>query len=412
MIWLRKGVVHLLALLMLFGLLGTAVSTSLNLNLSSPTKLETWLDQSKLYDHFVAQAVNQAQKSADNQNEGADSVSLSDTAVQQAADDAFSPALLKQSVNTFLDSNYSWLQGKTDKPSFNIDLTNAKQTFAQQVGAYVKTHLATLPVCTQQQLSQIDIHNFDPLNVPCRPSTIDPAAEGQQVTQKMETGDFLSNPVITPESINPNQTGDSKPYYTKLSFAPTLYKYGVRLPWVLAVISLLLALAIAFIAPTRRKGIRRIGSTLLVAGLLLVLGKFAADAVFTRVQAKAFNNASVGQIQQSLTIFAHTAESELVKIDLYFGILFIVLAIVCFVIVARSREAKQAMGPTANTPRPTASTENAVASTPKPVASRPKVSLDGIGPAKPTTAPPLPKAKSIAVSSEKSKTRKPPRLVQ
>lgn len=410
MIWLRKGFVHLLALLLLSTLVGTAVATSLDLNFSSPTKLEAWLDQSKLYDHFVAQAVSQAQKSADNQNPGADNVSLSDTAVQQAAQDAFSAPLLKQSVNTFLNSNYAWLEGKTDKPSFTIDLTQPKQTFAEQVGAYVKTHLASLPVCTQQQLSQIDINNFDPLDVTCRPATIDPATEGRQVTQKMETGDFLSNPVLTPDSINPNESANSKPYYTKLSFAPTVYKYGVRLPWALAVLSLLLALGIVFIAPTRRKGLRRVGSTLLVAGLLLILGKFAADYVFTKIETKTFNNADVGQIQQSLTTFAHTAESELVKVDLYFGILFVILAIVCFVFVARSRGEKTGKQPT--TPaQPAATNEISTPVTPAAAVSRPKVSLDGIGPAKPAA----PKAKPVANNGAQPKLKpsgKHPRLVQ
>src|ERR1700752_3961147 len=98
MIWLRKGFVYLLSAFLLLSLLGTAFATSITVALSHPDKLETWLDQSHLYDNFVNNAIDQAKKSA-NSSPGSSTVSLSDTAVQQAAETAFSQAQLKQYVN-------------------------------------------------------------------------------------------------------------------------------------------------------------------------------------------------------------------------------------------------------------------------------------------------------------------------
>lgn len=410
MLWVRKAFVHLLSLLLFLCLLGLAAATSANINLSSPKKVESWLNQSKLYDHFVAQATSQAQQSTGDQGDN-NSVSLSDTAVQQAAQQAFSPQLLQQTVNTVLDSNYAWLQGKTATPNFSVDLTSAKQSFADQVAAFARDHLASLPVCTPAQLSQIDINNLDPLTVPCRPASVSPDAEAAQVKQKILTGGFLSNPVINANSINPNGTSNSKPYYTKLSIAPKLYRYGVKLPWAFGALSLLLILGIIFVAPTKRKGWRRTAVVLAEAGILLVLGKFAADFVFNKVESKAFNNSSVGQLQQSLTSFAHHAESELLKITLTFGIVYLVAAIAIFIFLMRSRQAAPAtVG--AGAPTPQSTLDDSATSSSTPVASRP--TLDGTGSVgKPKTAPLLPKSKPAQASNTpKLKTRKPPRLVQ
>lgn len=338
MLWVRKGLVHLLSLLLFACLIGAAVATSININLSHPDKIKTWLNQSRVYDHFVAEAIAQAQKSAGNKPDNGP-VSLSDSAVQQAAESAFSQQLLHQSVNTVLDSNYAWLQGKTATPNFTVDLRSAKHSFAEQVGAYVRTHLAGLPVCTPAQLSQIDVPNIDPLTVVCRPDALSPEAEGNQVTQSIENGDFLSNPLITSSSINPNAAAASKPYYTKLSFAPELYRSGVKLPWALGLVAMVLALSIIVVAPFRRKGWHRVGSMLAGAGVLLIIGKFIADFALRKVESKAFNNADVGQLQQSLAAFARHVESAIVKIDLYFGLLYVVLAAAVFISLYRTRNA-------------------------------------------------------------------------
>src|SRR5665213_4565345 len=109
MIWLRRGVVHFLSFILLVSLLGTALSTSTNSAFSHPNKIETWLSQSNIYNHFVDEVTSQAQKSTGGNNS---SVALTDVAVQQAAKSAFNAQLLQQDVNTVLNSNYAWLEGK------------------------------------------------------------------------------------------------------------------------------------------------------------------------------------------------------------------------------------------------------------------------------------------------------------
>ncbi len=336
MIWVRKGFVFLLSLLLFITLLGTASSTSTNVTLGKPEKVETYLAQSKLYDHFVAYVADQASKSEGGNQSG--SVSLNDAAVQAAARSSFGSKIIQKGVNTFIDANYAWLQGKVSVPKFKIDLSAEKADFAQKVGQHVKTYTAGLPVCTSAQAVQQQL-NTDPLAATCRPPGVKPAAVGAQVTQRLSTtSEFLNNPVITPNSVNPKGNEQNKPYYQKLSKLPKLYRLGAKLPYIFGALSVLFALGIIFLALTRRRGIRRLGIVLGLAGIVLVASKFVADIALKKAENQVFNNAGVGQLQESLTDFAHRVESSLVRINLWFGVAFLVLALIIFIVLLTTRD--------------------------------------------------------------------------
>ncbi len=348
MIWVRKTLAYLLSLILLLALVAGVFAGGVTTAFAHPDKVKAWLSQSKVYDHFVSEVIQQSQKSIGSSDQS-NSVSLSDATVQQAAADAFSPALLQDSVNKFLDGNYAWLQGKTAKPEFIIDLTQAKQGFASQVGQYVQVRFSKLPICAPAQLAQLQ--NVDPLAAPCRPANLTAEAEGSLVTQQLaHSGDFLSNPVITADTLSPKGKEQSQPYYQKLSFAPKAYRWATKTPLILGALALLTALAVFFLLP-RRKGLRRIAVVLVEAGIILVAAKFVADQVLKRIETKVFNTSNVGQLQQSLTDFAHRVETALTKFDLWFGIAFLVVAalIIMFLLVTGQRQPKvPPIGPATN----------------------------------------------------------------
>lgn len=338
MVWLRRGTLCLLSLLLFVSLLVGAFAASSNSVITKPKKIEQWLNQSNLYGSFVNNAIEQAQKSAGNDQSGA--VSLTDTAVKQAAQSAFSSQLLQENVNTFLDSHYDWLEGRTSKPSFSIDLSSAKQSFAERVGRYVKTYLTGLPTCSDAQLAQIpNAQTADPLTLSCRPANLDPSVASAQVTQQISTnGNFLSNSVITPNSINPEGNSQNKPYYQKFSKAPQVYQLSVKLPWISAIAAVLSVLGVVFLAARRRTGVRLVGIILLLAGFVLIATKFVADQAFDKLEHRIFNNTDVGQLQKALTTFFHHVENQLVKVDLWFGIAYLVVAILILIILLITRQ--------------------------------------------------------------------------
>lgn len=417
MIWLRKVVVHLLSLVLFVALVGGVASLNLNRNFANPAPLERWLANSGIYSRVTTAALQQTEK-ASSSNGDSGTVSLSDPAVQQAAASAFSPELVQREVNAFLDGNYDWLSGKKAAPDFNIDLSSAKETFAKGVGQAAQAHLASLPACTPQQLAQLPIP-VDPLTITCRPATLDPAAEGDRVAQEINSNSqFLANPVISANTLN-QQTQSlqsqgsqpqtpSQPYYKKLSWAPKAYQVLVKLPWVLGVLALLCILGIVFIAPSRRRGFRRLGWVFLLSGLILVGLKFLADAAVSKFANLAVKNAMLDSLKQPLSDFLRQTEPQLVRDYLLAGIVFVVVAATVFVLLFRSREQapepKAIRQPVPVGPPATAAADDFLEEGPAPAGPQDNSSaVDRIAPRHRPTAPSL---------GKNPPRRKPPKLIQ
>ncbi|HVV66473.1 MAG TPA: hypothetical protein VHB72_00150 [Candidatus Saccharimonadales bacterium] len=338
---MRKFGVGVCVLILFLSLLILAFSTSSNIAFTHPSKVEKWLNDSNLYGAFVENAIDQAERTAGTDQSGG--ISLSDTAVRQAAESAFSAQVLRTDVNAVIDSNYAWLQGKSSTPNFKVNLTDAKESFAQQVGNYVKTYLGGLPVCSSTQLAQLNPQTTDPLTLQCRPPTVDPATEGAEVTQQIANStQFLSSPVVTAENINPNGDiqNNGQPYYERFSSLPKMYQLSTILPWISGVIVLLSAAGVLFLAAWKRSAAKIIAVVLTAAGIIMLLLKFASDAAFHQAENHIFNSSAIGQLQKALTTFFHLAENQLVKVDMWFGIAYLILALVLVAILLISRPRK------------------------------------------------------------------------
>lgn len=339
--WARKGFVGFLAFILFISLLWGVSAYNVQANLSHPEKIETWLAESGIYDNLVNAALSQAQQDGD-KNGTSISVSYKNAEVQKAAQSAFSKDLLKSNVNKFIEANYSWLSGKTPVPEFSIDLTEAKKNFAGQVGKYVTEHLAALPACTPEQLAKLQIP-VDPSIVSCRPGSLDPKTEGDRVAEEVANSqDFLEKPVITADSLN-GET--SKPYYEKLKNLPKFYQVGQHLAWIMALVALICTIGIIFIHPSHRKGIRRVGTTLTLAGVLLIATKLVSDKLTDGLKDYVLTGGTKGQLDEPLTKFLHTAESQLSQSNVLFGTILVVIGIVIFVYLFVTRDGKQRKQP-------------------------------------------------------------------
>lgn len=329
MIWLRNFVVYLLSSLLFFTLFATVVATNINVIFAKPVKIETWLDQSGIYNGLVNTAISKANTSKN--DNGGGGISLSDIAVQQAAKAAFSTQTIKLNVNKFIDGNYAWLEGKVSKPSFVIDLSGSKQLFAQQVGQYVTANLAKVPVCTYAQ--SLNYVNADPLTTTCRPSNVSAASEGAMITVKLSGPTFISNTMITAETFGNNSTtGKNEPYYTKFSQAPKAYQWATKAPLILGAVAFISALGIVFISRTRRKGLRRVATTLAFAGIIFIASKFVIDVLSKAMEKTLFKDSAsdVTSVKIQLTALINLFEAEITKVFLYFGVAFVVIAVLIF----------------------------------------------------------------------------------
>lgn len=332
--WFKRSTYEVFVALLFVTLLGAVISTSLFAGIGNKEQTKQWFNKSGIYDQLVTNAINNAQ---DSSQSGADtaSISLKDPAVQEIARSVYSPKFVQQRVETFLDSNYQWLQGKTETPKFKIDLTDNKQTFATTVGSNVQTYLSGLKTCTPEQLAQLQASSVSsPLTIACRPATIDPKTEATRITEQISNGPFIDNPVITADTVSSDYGIEgSRPYYQRYAVAPKLYRALQALPLILAVVSLILIMALFSLGATKRATARRIAFVSLLVGVSLIIIKFVADYILNKVQNHVFTNQNASELQAPVTSIVHSFERAVTQIDLYAGIVFILLGCVLLLVV-------------------------------------------------------------------------------
>jgi len=406
MIWVRKLLVSFFSAIALLALISSVLSYSLNRAFATPDHLESWLDQSQLYEHFVATTVAQAtQVSADQGNSAPVTLSGSDSTVQQATQTAFPKQLINQSIMNFFNANYSWLEGTTTAPQFEIDLTDAKAQFGQQIGKAVADHLRSVPECTAAQLSTMQ--STDLLHIGCRPAGVNPDLEALQVEQQLnDTGGVLGNPVLTADSLTP-QKDSNTPYYKQFSYLPTAYKLAQKLPYILGALALISLLIIFFAASSRRGSWRLIAKLFVVAGLLLVVGKFTLDFLIQKAQDKLFNNTTNGALQQSLTDFAHRASNYITHINFIAGLGYLGIgALIIMALLITRFGRKKPIPPVAAKTTTEVSTAD-VPTTSKPAPTKPsRRIMDGAEPSKITVDKPIATASAVTEGKPKGLGRR------
>ena len=337
----RKGFVHFLSIVLLVSLVGGAYAASFDLTLAHEDKVEKWLVDSKLYDAFINTALKEAKQAQEPSRTV--TVAFDNPAVKQSAQQAYPPEQMKKDVHTFLSGNYAWLEGKAAKPNFVVDFTAVQERFANSIGQQVEDRLKGLPVCTPQQLAdlQANPNSIDPMTIACRPANLDPTTEAALTSQQIKgNSGFLNNTIITPTSVHKNgidtQAG-TQPYYQDLSYVPTAYQWGKKLPWLALVLSILSVIGILLLTDRKRRALKQLAVTSLIAGIILLLGKFLADILFNWVEKKSFNQSENGELQQALVRFLHMAEQALVRVDLWFGVAFVLIAAAIFITLRANR---------------------------------------------------------------------------
>ncbi len=236
--------------------------------LGTPTHIKAALKTSNVYSSAVQSLLDQAKKSTESSSNS--DVPINDPVIQQAATSAFSPSFLESSTETIIDGTYHWLDGKTPRPDFQVDVSVAKQNFITAVANYAGQRVTGLAVCNRQQLLALQGQDINPFTVPCRPpGTNVPAEQQKLINQLSSNADFLPNTTISASSLPKDEQGQTA--FDKAQNAPKAYQFSKSSPWLLATISVLLALAVLFLHETKRRGARSLGITFLSIGLILGL---------------------------------------------------------------------------------------------------------------------------------------------
>lgn len=391
MFWFKRLIIGLASLVLLISLVGLAASYSLDSNLTHESKISAWLNQSNLYGGFINKAVNDAQQAL----VGYSQSSQIGSTVEQSAEAVYPRSIFNSNVDSILKANYAWLEGHTAAPSFRIDLASYKQAFANNLAANIQSQISSMPGCSAAQMLQLS--STSPFNLTCKPVGVSLSSISTQVVNQVEASDiFLSNTVITPQSINANNNNTAKAYYLKLARAPKAYQWVGKLPWIFGAVAVICVLFIMFISRRKRKGLRLVSLTLLISGLLLVLAKAGSRSLTNRLDAHVTNSASLGALATPLVNFVHYMVNAVMKTYQDFGIAYIVLGLLMLIVLWLFAKIKRHHKQPKPTPKNTSQQESASMlrlSLKKPRRSIDIISLDSDSSVpEPTTAPPLEKS--------------------
>ena len=294
-----------------------------------PQTIKSALKDSGIYQSAVGDALKQAQKQQ--QNEGAKSeeqIPIDRPEVQNIIKTAASPELLQSQTEKVIDAVYAWVQGKTPKLQFAIDLGSVKPNLANGVEQYAKEHLASLPVCPGTSAKD----DVDPFNATCLPKGTSADQVAAKAKDQILNGDFLKDTTISSDTI---KTDNGKTLEQQLQAVPAAYKRFNQVMYVLIAAIVVLSLGVVFLSSTWRSGLKKLSIIYIVVGsmsaLLSLLGSFGVSRLSTLAKEP---------LQQSAVKVAQALANDLRSWWLWYGVVLVVVGVTTLVVLHFTKSKK------------------------------------------------------------------------
>ena len=193
---------------------------------------------------------------------------LNDPNIEQAIGAAFTPQVLQGAGDNIIDGFYNWIQGKTEKPTFNVNLLGARDQAAENVATYVAGRVASLPACSTAEL--YSLYTSGPLtasnyyNMSCRPPSLSTQTVHDTVRSSILSSSDFANQLTVDASTMTDTSGE--PLYKKLSFVPAAYTAIVWSTYATGVLAIAALAGSIFLHPRRRTGVKHVGIIQLACG--------------------------------------------------------------------------------------------------------------------------------------------------
>lgn len=234
----------------------TATTAVLALVAGNRSLVKQTIAESGAYQKFVPSIIES--------NKDNSTIPLSDPEVVLIINKAFPPETLKNKTEDIVDSIFNWLEGKESEVIFTVDFTENKNQLGDKLSEYAFTNLAFKDTCETQP------EYFDPFTSECRPYGYDIfKGETEFADQIKSTEGFLGQTVLTQASLPANKSG--KTIFEQYSNAPVIYKWLMRAPWILGVMTIISAVSFVGYLPNKRRGVARLGKTISATSVTLIV---------------------------------------------------------------------------------------------------------------------------------------------
>lgn len=286
-----------------------------------PTTVKKALKDSGAYNHVFESVIKQASANPELRNK----IPVDNPAIKSAAANGASG--WQKLAEQFIDGSYNWLEGKTAKPNFVLDINAVINQFVQDLSVNLAANLKTLPTCAPQNTPQ----EFDPFNATCLPPGTN-AAELPALIQKQIAGDgSKKSEPLTADSFD-KDSGSQKPTFERLSWLPRLYQSRHFLLLTSIIATLITGFLIFVISKDHLQGLRRVAHALLTVGILLIISVIIVAFLGKANKGLGPDQAVLSNVLLPILI---TLSAYMNKIVLTIGVIYSVIAIGIYIFLKR-----------------------------------------------------------------------------
>jgi hypothetical protein len=346
MSFLRRLLVAFCAVVFFFASINLAWSHVFVRSLANRDVVKSWLDDGKFYDNIVDVVIENLSTV---ESDKAGEIPVTDPVLQAKVKEVITPQFLQTSTESILDGVYNWLEGKTDKPDFAIDLSGIRTSLATALGDYAVARGANLPVCSEVPA------DYDAISAECIPPGVVAADLKAQVENTLlNESTFIDKPTLTADTITSND-GQSN-LFVESEKIQKFYNQSKNLPLILGILTALSAIGVLFLSSSRRSGFLRLGILSTVTAVVLGLG-FMALAQAPKVfqpdivnDQGAQNKAAQELITNMFEIFARDNK----KLIAIYAVSFALVATACYVayVTLGRRDGEEGKGGESKEPKP------------------------------------------------------------
>lgn len=313
--------------LLVICLLAAANSAIFTFVTSDREQVKNILSESGAYENAAPLLIKEFEKES---KKSRGDVSLKNPEVKKIASETFDGQFIKGASENIIDELYGWLEGKTDRPHFKVELQPARKEFADKLGDYAIKRFDKLPPC---QIGQLQA-DFNVLDTKCAPPGVTKKAIRSSINKSVaEDSQVISDQAVKTDNFKDEQ---GREVHESFENAPKVFQAAKLLPVFIMIIGLLAASGLIFLSGTRAKGFKRVGVSLAAAALLLLLIPVFLNGLAERT----FAQSPDPWASEVLSPVIQGFNSATLPIYNWFGIGSLLAAITCLLIWWRLRQAE------------------------------------------------------------------------
>ena len=309
----KKSLVLIICLVLIFCFIGLAALISLDKTLSDTSNVKQWAKQVGLYTDVLNLASNNISSSLNNPG----LAKKIDPYIAQSLKLTYTRAQFSKDINIIVNANYVWLSGKTNKPIFKINFNNLKTSLANILAKDIQGQYEQLPNCNLDQL--LTFNSSDVFAAGCQTSFLGPNKVYKAAVTAIQNGRVFKNDSFTQDSL---VIKDHRPYYESYKLKGLLTKLRSYIV-ILAVVLCLLLLCLFLSLRKLFKSLLFLGFSAVIAGLVATLSLVFKAGLMQNLVSVLDKNLSLGLFRASIVSFVDKMASYTFKTTFTIGLVYI-----------------------------------------------------------------------------------------